>query len=195
MTPWYTKEQRAAIQQQRDMMHAALPALREYMTHVALREYQHGNGMDTPLATHPEKEKQLVPAGVNFAQALRVSGELRSRYLDHLRGCFEDERIDLAELNARMDAMMSANTEDELKFLIHDLPVLPSPAILVVKYGAHWSTSMAYLTASIGMFVIAFLGSFLLSDLKGQAIFCLSFVWMIAFTVLSLVTRERKEKK
>ena len=78
-----------------------------------------------PSARAAEAAKQLVPPGVHFTDKPRVSGAIRERYLDHLREACQHEYIDVAEMTARMDAMMIANTEDELKFLIHDLPALP----------------------------------------------------------------------
>jgi len=72
-----------------------------------------------------EAAKQLVPPGVHFTDKPRIPGTMRERYLDHLREACQREYIDVAEMTARMDAMMIANTEDELAFLVHDLPALP----------------------------------------------------------------------
>src|SRR6185503_14666818 len=78
-----------------------------------------------PSARAAEAAKQLVPSGVHFTDKPRVSGAVRERYLNHLREACAQEYIDVPEMSARMDVMMIANTEDELKFLIHDLPALP----------------------------------------------------------------------
>jgi len=72
-----------------------------------------------------DMEKRVIPPGVNFTDKPRISGLLRERYLDHLREACQHEYVGVLEMTARMDAMMIANTEDELKFLIHDLPALP----------------------------------------------------------------------
>jgi hypothetical protein len=111
-------------------------------TRKALKEYYRANGMNTspfdvnihvPAAElkaystskAAEMSKQLIPPGVNFTDKPRVSGALRERYLNHLRELCGQEYVDVPEMSARMDAMMIANTEDELAFLIHDLPALP----------------------------------------------------------------------
>jgi len=78
-----------------------------------------------PSARAAEAAKQLVPSGVHFTDKPRVSGAVRERYLNHLREACAQEYIDVPEMSARMDAMMIANTEEELKFLIHDLSTLP----------------------------------------------------------------------
>jgi len=78
-----------------------------------------------PSPRAAEAAKQLVPSGVHFTDKPRVSGAVRERYLNHLREACAQEYIDVPEMSARMYVMMIANTEDELKFLIHDLPALP----------------------------------------------------------------------
>ena len=111
-------------------------------TRKTLREYYQENGMDKPVPMDiqlipqerpkvyrsVEPAKRIVPPGVKFTPNPRVSGALRDRYLNHLRDLCGQEYIDVAEMGARVDAMMLANTEDELKFLIQDLPALPAGA-------------------------------------------------------------------
>lgn len=114
---------------------------------VALLAYYHDNGMMKPPPAKPlqprvvahssaraaEAAKQLVPPGVHFTDKPRVSGAVRERYLNHLREACAQEYIDVPEMSARMDAMMTANTEEELKFLIHDLSTLPEIKVKEIK--------------------------------------------------------------
>src|SRR5271154_1736349 len=159
----------------------------------ALRSFHHENGMDMahefngacdcdscresrkilrvrkeekkPVDKKPE-EKILLP-GVNLAPSQRVAGALRDRYLEHLRTSYEQERLDLPELSARMDAAMKAVTEADLKTLICDLPVLPVlyPAVpykVPVKSQKEAevedaTVSMAFGTSAVSVFVLAVL--------------------------------------
>ena len=120
--------------------------------HRELRAYYRANGTDKPLnERHPPEcicgkchlkrdgytfndEVGVVPVlppvsplipGLNILQNQRVGGEIRETYLNRLREMFAGEYINEAEFDARQDAMMIANTKDELDFLVRDLPMLP----------------------------------------------------------------------
>src|SRR5260370_40937916 len=77
----------------------------------------------------------LAPSlpGVHLTASQRIGDEMRDRYLEHLRERFAGGYIDSAEHNARQDIAMKAKTEEELTFLLRDLPSLSPPVAPVVK--------------------------------------------------------------
>ncbi len=98
---------------------------------------------------HTEMEKRIIPPGVNFTDKPRVSGLLRERYLNHVREACQHEYIDVTEMTARMDAMMIANTEDELNFLIHDLSALAKEEVKKKQPSYRDVTEFAMYTAAV----------------------------------------------
>lgn len=210
MTPWCTKDQLTAITREHDKMRAAL---REFQRETGTIEEKakpvkekrrNGHHLEctcydcgvidwTAILTEvASKGKTLTPEGVHFAKSQRVSGELRSRYLDHLRTCYGDERLDLAELEARMREVMSAATEAELKLLICDLPSLPLPPVKTVPdviEQKECNVSMAFGVAAVFMFIIAILSSFTLHTSAEQAAFILSVIFTGLFGLLSFLNR------
>ena len=135
--------------------------------------------------------------GVNFVTGQRVSGKLRTRYLDHLRELYEQEYFGLDELSARQDAMLLANTKEELDFLLYDLPLLPAEVTIAKpeeKKEDPYSVSTAFSISAIAAFVIALTGAFshfASGNYGEQAIFGLSLAWMVTFGVLALVMKKR----
>jgi len=140
---------------------------------------------------------------VNFAPGQRVSGELRTRYLDHLAGMCQQEYVDLDEMNARMEAMLAARTEEELKFLLHDLPALkPVPG----KEKHHLGASVTFFIPFIAMFAVAIVSSFQLTSASGQIRFSLATApavafgfslataSAVAFGVASILAKKRRER-
>lgn len=66
--------------------------------------------------------REVAPPGVHFADGIRVGDETRREYYEHLHEMFAGGFISQDELDARLDAMLACSTENELKFLICDLP-------------------------------------------------------------------------
>ena len=143
-----------------------------------------------------KEPREKTPTGVNLAPALRVSGELRSRYLDHLRVSYEQEYLDLSELEARMDAAMKAVTEADLKRLICDLPKLPAEPVKITlekkEEPEQASSAMAFAMASGCMCIIAVLSTFTFHSAEGIAIFTSSTVLAWFFGLVAWVQREKK---
>jgi hypothetical protein len=138
--------------------------------HERLRENYRTNGTDKPLSSkkkHPSEcvcrdccgpwngtvatyplpiPPALYPSlpGLEVLQKPRIGREMRDVYLNRLREAFAGEYISEAVFDARSDVMMSASTEEELKYLVRDLPQLakavpavpetPKPAISPVSY-------------------------------------------------------------
>jgi hypothetical protein len=116
--------------------------------HERLRENYRTNGTDKPLSSkkkHPSEcvcrdcrgpwngtvatyplpiPPALYPSlpGLEVLQKPRIGREMRDVYLNRLREAFAGEYISEAVFDARSDVMMSASTEEELKYLVRDLP-------------------------------------------------------------------------
>jgi len=64
----------------------------------------------------------LSPPGVNIRDKMRVGRTEKDPYFIRLQEVYAGEYIDKAEYDARLEALMFANTQDELDFLMRDLP-------------------------------------------------------------------------
>lgn len=72
--------------------------------------------------THTLESAETTPKGVNIAPKQRIGDQGRDKYFEHLHKMFAGGYISQAEHDARVDALMLANTKDEMEFLVKDLP-------------------------------------------------------------------------
>jgi hypothetical protein len=105
------------------------------------------------------------------------------------------EYIDLTELDVRLTEMMKAGTEEELKFLLCDLPPLPAelaplPVKKECRKECHLGASVAYVSSAVAMVIIGIVSSFSLSSGEGLGVNVLSVVFAMTFGMLFLVTRK-----
>jgi Domain of unknown function (DUF1707) len=75
-------------------------------------------------AGKPTQEKDITPPGVHLTPELRVGDETRNKFLGHLADMMSRGFIDQQEYDARLAIMMRAQTREDLKLLVKDLPSL-----------------------------------------------------------------------
>jgi hypothetical protein len=73
------------------------------------------------------KKEPMSPEGVHFTSHQRVGDQIRDSYIEHIHEMFAGGFIDAGEHDARLAAMMSAHTKEEMEFLIQDLPKVSPP--------------------------------------------------------------------
>jgi hypothetical protein len=110
-------------------------------------------GMKILAAVPPPAKKEEPASGVHLISAQRTGDETRNKYLDHLGEMLARGFISQLEYDARMTAMMKAETEDGLKLLVKDLPALqeklpakkkePAFPCHPGKYDPLWCTAFA----------------------------------------------------
>lgn len=132
---------------------------------------------------------QSLPPGVHLAQHQRIGDERKDKYLAHIGEMFSGGFISQEEYQARSDAVIKAQTEEDLKLLTLDLPTLPrvkpepkkKEKTLVIQLLAYWAL---------------FAGGLFLACLPGAGLFAIVFalIGLYGFCMYTRATWKRCKK-
>ena len=151
---------------------------------IDLRNYT-GSGYIQPPPAQAEIVKETEPPdGVHVLPGPRVGDEQKNEYLERLREAAGGGYINLTETGARQDAMLKAESREDLERLVKDLPPykpdIPGTKIYPEKKEPRtWVYSAAAVMMSLGMLLsMVFLT---LTTGAGEIMFVVCWVFAVLF--------------